>query len=325
MSKKIVAPFLAVLVLSSLPLVQAQPSRAYRIGVVYEGGPFNQQIDGLKVGLAESGLAEGKQYRLELRDLKGDRRGAEAAARSLEREKVDLIYAVSTSVAVAVKRATTEVPVVFAVGADPVAAGLVESLARPGGRLTGIHYPTSAELVAKRLAILKAILPNLRRVVTFYDPSNATAMAGATSAREAARQLNIELVERHVASVDELRQGVRGLQARDVDAFFYVNDAMVTSQAQFIIDTARAKKVPTMFAFPSLAAQGGLAGYGVSSSEVGRLSARYVQRILAGTRPLELPVESISKVGLAVNLKTAREIGITIPQAVRLSAEEIIE
>ena len=142
---------------------------------------------------------------------------AEAEARSLERGKVDLIYSVSTSVTTAVKRATTEVPIVFAVGSDPVVAGLVESFARPGGRLTGVHYQQSADLTAKRLEILKEILPNLRRVVTFYDPSNAIAMAGAKWAREAARQLKIEILERHVASVEELRRGLIALKAQDAD------------------------------------------------------------------------------------------------------------
>jgi ABC-type uncharacterized transport system substrate-binding protein len=324
MSKKIVVPFLATLVLASVHLVQAQQAKVYRVGVIHEGGPYYAAVDGLKDGLKELGFEEGKHYVLEIRDLKGDRKAAEAAARSLEREKVDLIYTVSTSVTTAVKRATTEVPIVFAVGSDPVVSGLVESFARPGGRLTGVHYQQSADLVAKRLEILKAILPNLHRVVTFYDPSNPTAMAAAKSAGEAARHLDIELVERHVASVEALRLSLKALKAQEADAYFYTNDAMVTSQAPFIIETAGAKKLPTMFAEPSFVAQGALVGYGVTYHEVGRLSARYVQRVLTGTSPQNLPVESLSRVELAVNVKTAREIGLTIPQAVLLRADEII-
>ena len=323
MSKKILIPFLATLVLASAHLAQAQQSRVYRVGVIHEGGPYYAAVEGLKEGLKELGFVEGKQYVLETRDLKGDRRAAEAASRSLEREKVDLIYTVATSVTTAVKRATTEVPIVFAVGSDPVAAGLVESFAKPGGRCTGVHY--RADLTAKRLEILKAILPGLHRVVTFYNPSNEVALADAKSAREAARQLNIELAERQVASVEELRLGVTALKAQDADAYFYTNDAMVTSQAQFIIDTARAKKLPLMFAVPSLASQGALVGYGVQYREVGRLSAKYVQRVLTGTSPQNLPVESLSKVELFVNLKTAREIGVTIPQSVLLRADEVIQ
>jgi putative ABC transport system substrate-binding protein len=161
--------------------------------------------------------------------------------------------------------------------------------------------------------------------VTFYDPGNADAMAGAKSAREAARQLKIEILERRVASVDELRQGLIALKDKDADAYFHSNDGMVTSQAQFIIDTARAKKLPTIFAEQSLATQGALVGYGVSYYEAGRLSAKYVQRILTGASPRSLAVESLSRVGLAVNLKTAREIGVTIPQAVLLRADKVIE
>jgi putative ABC transport system substrate-binding protein len=325
MNKKIVVPFLATLVLVAVHLAQAQQAKVYRVGVIHEGGPFYAVVDGLKDGLRELGFTEGKDYLLEIRDLKGDWKAAEAEARSLERDKVDLIYSVPTSVTTAVKRATSEVPIVFAVGSDPVVAGLVESFARPGGRLTGVRYQQSAALAAKRLEILKATLPNLHRVVTFYDPSNATAMAAATSAREAARRLDIEIVERHVASVYELRQGLEALKAQEVDAYFYTSDAMVAGQAPFIIDTAMARKLPTMFAEPSLATQGALISYGVSYHEVGRLSAKYVQRVLTGTSPQNLPVESLSRVALAVNLETARLLGLTIPQAVRLRADEVIE
>lgn len=137
--------------------------------------------------------------------------------------------------------------------------------------------------------------------------------------------MKIELVERHVTSVDELRRGVNALKIEEVDAYFYTNDAMVQSQAQFIIDTARAKRLPMMFGEQGLAVKGALVAYGVSYEEVGRLSAKYVQRVLTGTNPQNLPVESLSRVGLAVNLKTAQEIGVTIPPAVVLRADKIIE
>jgi putative ABC transport system substrate-binding protein len=323
--KEILVPCLAALVLASAHLAQAQQAKVYRVGVVHEGGPYNIVLDGLKEGLKELGLVEGKHYVLEARDLKGDRKAAEAAARSLERDKVDLIFTMAMSVTTAVKRATTEVPIVFAVGSDPVVAGLVESFARPGGRLTGVHYQASAEIVAKRLEILKAIIPDLHRVVTFYDPSNPAAMAAAKTLEEAARQLDIDLVERHVASVEELRLALNALKRQEADAYVYTNDAMISSQAQLIIDAARAKKLPTIFGETDFAKNGALAGYGVSYHEVGRLSAKYVQRVLAGASPKTMPVESLSRVELIVNLKTAREIGLTIPQAVRLRADQVIQ
>jgi putative ABC transport system substrate-binding protein len=323
MRKKIVAFCGAALVLISVHLCQAQQTKIYRVGVIHEGGSFYAVVDGLKDGLRELGFEEGKQYVLETRDLKGNRKAASEAAGSLEREKVSLIYAVSTSVTTAVKQATGQVPIVFAVGGDPVVAGLVESFANPGGRLTGVHF-LSADLTAKRLEILKTILPDLRKVVTFYDPGNAIAFASAKSAREEARQLGIEIIERHVTSVEELRLSLQGLKAQDADAYFYTNDAMVTSQAQFIIDTAASKRLPTMFHEPSFAARGALVAYGVSYYEVGRLSAKYVQRVLTGTKPRNLPVESFRTLGFVLNLKTARELGVTIPQDVLLRADEIV-
>ena len=133
MSKALFVSLLATLILASVHLAQAQQAKIYRVGVILQGGPFYTAIDGLKDGLRESGFEEGKQYLLEIRDVKGDPKAIEGAARSLEHEKVNLIYALGTSVSTAVKRATTEVPIVFAGGNDPVTAGLIESFARPWG------------------------------------------------------------------------------------------------------------------------------------------------------------------------------------------------
>jgi putative ABC transport system substrate-binding protein len=324
MREKIIVPLLASLVLASAHLTYAQQAKVYRVGVILQGGPDYVIVEGLKSGLRNLGFEAGRHYLLEIRDLKGDRKAAEEAGRSLEREKVDLIYAVNTSVNIVVKGATREVPIVFAVGADPVVAGLIESYAKPGGRLTGVHF-LSVDLTAKRLEILKEILPKLRKVVTFYDSGNEVALVAAKAGREAARQLKIEVVERPVASVEELRLGLMSLKAEDADAYYYTSDAMVTSQAQFINDTARAKKLPTMGYEQSLVAQGALVSYGVSYYEIGRLSAKYVQRVLTGTSPQNLPVESVSRLVMAVNLNTARELGLTIPQVVLLRADEVIQ
>jgi putative tryptophan/tyrosine transport system substrate-binding protein len=323
-SKKLFVPFLATLILASVHLAQAQQAKIYRVGVIYEGGPLSLAIDGLQDGLRELGYETGKHYVLEIRDLKGDRTAAEEAGRSLEQKKVDLIYVVSTSVVTLVRRTTTEVPIVFAVGSDPVAAGLIDSFARPGGRLTGVHF-LSADLTAKRLEILKEILPEAHRVVTFYDPRSEVAVRAATSAREAAMQLKVEIVERPVKSVEDLQRSLKALKTQEVDAYFYTQDAMVVSQSQFIIDVARSKKLPTMFGEVSAVAQGALVSYGVSYYEVGRLSAKYIQRILTGTSPQSLPVESLSRLALVVNLKTAHEIGVTIPQSLLLRANEVIQ
>src|SRR6266851_2798718 len=144
---------------------EGQRARVYRVGVVLQGGPYSGAVDGLRKGLAELGLEEGKQVVLHVREGRGDQKAVEQAAGNLEREKVDVIYSVGTSVTLAVKRATKTVPIVFYAGSDPVAFGLAESFRRPGGRLTGV-YGRLADLTAKRLELLRDMVPGLRRVVT---------------------------------------------------------------------------------------------------------------------------------------------------------------
>ncbi len=256
--------------------------------------------------------------------MKGDPKALEETARALEREKVDLIYSVTTSVTLAVKRATANVPIVFYAGTDPVVVGLVTSYAKPGGRLTGVHSLTT-DLDAKRLEFLKEMSPKLRRAAAFYDPGNMAARESAKSVREAARQLRIEVVERHVRSIEELRAGLLALKVGEVDALAHVADAMVTSQTKLIVDTAKAKKLLTIGIERSFVSDGGLASYGVNFDAVGRQSAKFVYRVLSGTGPGELPVERSDRFKLVINLKTAKALGLTIPPLVLLRADEVIE
>jgi putative ABC transport system substrate-binding protein len=221
------------------------------------------------------------------------------------------------------KRATAEIPIVFCAGSDPVVLGLVESFAKTGGRLTGVYNPTT-ELTAKRLEILKEIVPKLRRVVTFYDPRSPVGIESSKLAREAAQRLGVKFIERHVISIEELQTGIRALKSGEVDAYFAVSDARAVNQAQLIIDTARVKRLPTMFDFLSHIIKGGLASYSVSLHEVGRVSAKYVQRILTGVKPRDLPVQGIDKIELVINLKTAKQIGLTIPPNVLVRADRVI-
>jgi putative ABC transport system substrate-binding protein len=324
MNKKIVALVIVILSFIFVWPAEAQQPKVYRVGVVTTGGQWYETIDGLRVGLRELGLEEGKQFILAIRDTKGDLKAAEEAARNLEREKVDLIFTTQTSVTIAARRATTDIPIVFCAGTDPVDIGLVDSFAKPGGRLVGVYY-RGTDLTAKRLEILKEIVPKLRRVVTYYDPRNAVAIESAKFAREeAARLRGVELVERHVASVEELQAGMRALKAGEVGAYFELSDAMVILQDQLIIDTARVKRLPTMFQNQSSVIKGGLASYSVSLHQVGRLSAKYVQRILTGVKPKDLPVEGLDKIELVLSLKTANQIGLTIPQWTLMKADKVI-
>jgi len=303
---------------------EAQQARVYRVGVVLQGGPYSGAVDGLRKGLGELGLEEGKQFILHIREGKGDLKAVEQAAGDLEREKVDLIYAISSSVTLAVKQATKTVPIVFYAGTDPVALGLVESFRKPGGRLTGV-YGRLPDLTPKRLELLKEMVPRLRRVVMFYDPNNRAAQRDIKLARDAARQLKVELVEHRVSSVEELRATLRALRAGAADAYCAMPDGMVISQSALIIDTARARNLPTMFIEQESVAQGGLASYGVSYAAIGRLSARYFHQILLGADPGDLPVEQLDRLYFVINLKTAKALGLTIPQSLLQRADEVIQ
>jgi len=294
------------------------------VGVVLHGGPYSSAVDGLRDGLRELGLEEGKQFVLDVRIGRGDVQSVEAAARSLEAEKVDLIVAMTTSVTLAVKRATQRVPIVFYAGTDPVSAGLVESFRRPGGRLTGIHRQ-STDLTAKRLEVLKEMIPGARRIVTFYKPDNPAAQQSVKIARDAARRLKLELIERPVGSVEELAIGLRAIRPGEVDAFFAVSDAMITSQTALVIATANTKKLPTMLQETGSVAEGALAAYGESYYALGRLSAKPVHRVLLGANPSDVPVEQVSKLHFVINLKTAKALGLTIPPSVLARADDVIQ
>ena len=295
------------------------------MGVLLQGGSsFASAVAGLQDGLRELGLEEGKQVIFHVRDVKGDLKSIEAAARSLEDERVHLICTLATSTTLAAKRATKSVPLVFYAGTDPVAVGLVESFRKPGGRLTGI-YGRVTDLTAKRLELLKDMVPRLRRVVTFYNPDNLAARQSLMIARDAARQLKIELLERPVASIEELRAGLRALRPGEADAHLHVSDAMMTSQADLIIQTATAKRLPTMFQDKESVARGALASYGLSYYTIGRLLAKNVQRVLLGADPGALPVEQLDRLEFVINLKTAKAVGLTIPQSVLARADEVIQ
>jgi ABC-type uncharacterized transport system substrate-binding protein len=323
MRNKIVCFALCAMLLALCPSTKAQQQKVYRIGVLFLGGPWYETVDGLRVGLKEMGLEEGKQFTLAIRDTKGNAKAAEESAKNFEQEKVNLIYALGTSVITVTKAATANVPIVFCIGSDPVAMGLVESFVRPGGRLTGVHF-LNRDLTAKRLEILKEIVPKASRVLTFYDPGNRNATESAKLGREEAKRLGLKFIERHVTSVDELQKSLHGLKAGEADVFFYTLDAMVIGQAQLIIDTAKAKKLATMFVEPSLVAKGALASYGQNYHEVGRASAKYVQKILSGSHPKDLKIETIENIELAINLQTAKQLGLTIPPQILARANKVI-
>jgi len=260
---------------------------------------------------------------LEIRNSKGDLKAAAEAAKNFEEEKVDLLYTAATSVTIPAKRATTEIPILFVAGVDPVTLGLVESFAKSGGRLTGV-YSRVADLTPKRIEILQEIVPKLRRLGTFYDPHNPVPSESARFARETVRAIRLQLVEKHISTSQELQAVVRTLKAGEMDAFFSISDAIVNNNGQMIVDAARKIKLPTMWDFQGNVIKGGLASYSVSFHEMGRVSAKYAQRILSGAKPRDMPVEAVDKIDLVINLKTAKQIGLTIPPNVLARADQVI-
>ena len=289
-----------------------------------QGGPWYAVVEGLRDGLNELGLVEGKNFVLEIRDTEGDLKAVERAAKELEQTKVNLIYTAATSVSLSAQKATEKTPIVFVAGTNPVTVKLVNSIRAPGDRLTGVHV-RATDLIGKRLELLREIIPDLRRVVTFYNPSNRSAIEGAKEAREAARLLGLELIERKVASVEELQNALRTYRTGEADAFIAVSDAMIDSQIQSVIDMARANRLPTMHYELIAVEQGGLVSYSSDFKDAGRQSAKYVQQILAGTSPAQLPVEGIDTLKFVINLKTARQIGLNIPERILLRADKVIE
>ena len=311
-----------VVLLPLVPAIAHAQGRVHPVGVVLLGGPYARAIDGLRDGLRELGFEEGKQYALLVRDTKGDLKAVGAAAKGLEAEGVDVIFAVGSWVAFTTMQATKSVSIVFHSGADPVTLGLVENFRKPGGRLTGVSS-RSRDLGPKRLELLKEMVPTVRRVVTFYNPDNPTPHSQ-SALREAARQLKVQLIERKVTSVEELNAALRTLRPGETDAIFSGGDAMVSSQLPAIIETGVAKRLPTMLHDDASVGMGALASYGVSYRMIGHQSAKYVQRVLLGARAGDLPVERLDRFHFAINLKTAKAIGVTVPQSVLTRADEVI-
>jgi putative ABC transport system substrate-binding protein len=304
------------------PRAMAQGAGVPRIGVAIRG--FEVFVDGLREGLKELGLAEGRDFVLEVFNAVADTAAVGEAARRFEREKVSVIYSAPTSAAIAAMRATTRVPIVFCAGTDPVAAGLIQSYAKPGGRITGVYHLTT-DLTAKRLELLRELLPKLQRVATFYHPDNVPSQRSAQRARQASAQLGIRLVEHHVRSVAELRAGLAALKAGDADALFLVSDVFAMGQSKLLIDAAKALRMPLMAFDEAMVEQGALVSYGANYRAVGRYSAKYVQRVLAGTSPGDLPVENVARLSFVLNRRTARQIGVAVPPAMLVRFDRVID
>ena len=302
----------------------AQAPRLVKIGALTESWGPTPAIAGLRDGLQELGYRENQDFVIGVRFVQGNVAELPEAARALVRHGVDLIVTTSgDSAAKAAQMATTRIPIVFLGGSDPVGAGLVKSFARPGGNITGIA-DLEFELVPKRLEIFRELIPGLKRVLLVYDATNAVAVSRLKVHRDAAHRLGLTLVERPVRTEDEARAVISAIRKSEVDGIF---SPRLLSQniPGLILEIAPKRAIPAMFDDSFFVERAGLASYAASNYALGRQAARLVDKILKGARPGDIPVEQPTKFELAINLKAAKALGITIPQSMLLRADRVIE
>ena len=323
---KLFAVLCVTTILSSMLRIEADAAqRIARVGLLIpESGPNESQtVKGLKDRLKELGYVEGEGLTLELKDMKGDRSALKAEANELVKKKMNVIFTTGTRATEAAKAATREIPIVFRHPADPVALGFLKNIKRPEGNVTGVAA-FSSEMNQKRLASLKTLMPNLRRVHVYYDSNNRYSPDNLAAVQKAAPKLNVEVVDHPVKTVDELRKSVETLKARDGDAIFQIADDLVDSQANFVLDTAKRLKLPTIFDDESWSTKGSLATYGPSYTQMGRQAADMIDKLLKGAKPKEVPVQSANKFDLVINLRTANAIGLSVPAETLNRADRVI-
>jgi len=297
----------------------AQPGR---VGLLGPADPrFDEVGAGLRQGLREHGYAEGVLEILEERVARGDRAGARTAVERLVGRDVRVAFVIGSELARQAREVSSELPIVFLTPGDPVAAGLVSSLARPGGNMTAMtfEYP---ELSGKRLELLRELAPGVRRVLVLHDPRDASPRQGVAAAREAARKLGLTLVERLTTTREDVARGLQGLGA--VDAVVGIPGGLTSGHYEEIIRAANAAKRPTMVHARTKSTAEALASYGASDVEIARQAARLVDKVLKGANAGELPVERPTRLEFVINLRTAKLLGLTIPQSVLLRADRVI-
>jgi len=315
-----------LLVSGGLPTGSADAAdqvRPIQIGTLNPSwGPVPPEL-GLRDGLQELGYRENKDFVLGIRFTQGDTTALPAAARELIQFGANIIFASTQSAAKAAQRATTRLPIVFAIVSDPVGSGLVESFARPGGNVTGVA-DLNLELGPKRLELLRQIIPGLKRVLFLYAVTDAASVEAARVYRGAARHLGIELVEQAVRTKEEVQGILAQVRKDEVDGILGAHQPPLNISG-FIMEASSKWAIPTMFASSFFVERGGLASYGPNLYETGRLAARLVDKILKGTQPADIPVEVNTKIEFAINLKVAKALGLTIPAEVLFRADKVIK
>ena len=316
--------FLAVVALFAVPdsIFAQQPQRPFRVGVLHPGFfPSIPPVEGLKAGLRDAGMVEGRDIVYEIHPTRGKAESAQPEAAALVKANVDVIFAFGEEMTLALIHAGATVPLVFMGVGDPVSAGIVASINRPGGNVTGVSGMMS-DLVPKRLETLKALVPALRRVWAVYHADDLSSRSAARKAAQVAPQLRLELVDRPVRTSDELVTHLRGLRSGDA---LLAPESTSLDIPSIILDVQLGNRVPAVFASTFWVQAGGLASYGADMNPQGMQAARLVAKILRGARPQDLPVEAATKVELAINVKAVRHLGLTIPNDIKLRADQIIQ
>jgi putative ABC transport system substrate-binding protein len=305
---------------------EAQPAgKVPRIGFLGlpSASSFGKQVEALRAGLRDLGYREGKNVVIDYRWAEGKYDRLSDLAGELVRFRVDVLVTHGTPGALAAKRATTTIPIVVATSADAVASGLVESLARPGGNITGLTY-FIPELNAKRLEIFKETFPHSSRMAVLVNADNPAMVPIIQAMELTVRSLKIELQQFPVRGPDEFDGAFSAMTQSRVDAVVIIDEPMFQANAGVLAGLAMQKRLPSA-GFKEFAEAGGLLGYGVDILGLFRRAAYFVDRILKGVFPADLPVERSTKFGLVINLKTAKALGLTIPQALLQRADQVIE
>ena len=316
----------AALSTSGWPLLaRAQPAGKLPIIGVLGTSPasWSQWLDALLQRLREVGWIENRTVAIEYRWTQGRNEKYAELGADLVRLKADVIVALGTPAIVAAKKATTVIPIVFPLASDPVGDGLVASLARPGGNITGLSNE-QPDLAGKRLEILREIIPGLVQLGYLANADNPTAMLSVREVQAAARKLGLELAALEVRRADDIASAIEAVKGR-AQTLYVVGDPLTFDNQIQINTLALVTRLPTMHGTRGYVSSGGLVSYGPDYAELFRRAGDYVDKILKGTKPADIPVELPTKIELVVNLKTARAMDLMIPESFLVRANEVIE
>jgi putative tryptophan/tyrosine transport system substrate-binding protein len=326
MKAKILVYALPVLILATIHLAVAQqPKNVPRIGILFVGSSsfYAAWIDVFRQGLKELGYIEGRNITIDYRYAEGKADRLPSLAAELVGLKVDVIVSSSTPSVLAVKKATSTIPIVFVSISDPVASGLVDSLARPGGNSTGLTI-VAVELGGKRLELLKEAVPKVTRVAFLWESANPAQAPQWREAQAAAQALRLQLQSLEVRSSNDFDSAFEAALRERAQALVTTPAASFNTHLKRIVEFAAKNRLPAMYANPQFVEAGGLMSYAPDYNAQYRRAATYVDKILKGAKPADLPVEQPTKFEFVVNLKTAKQIGLTIPPNVLVRADKVI-